>query len=51
MSLYPKGECILPNECMCACRGSFNPNKCHKMGGSKEGSGKGTNSFMFEGGE
>jgi hypothetical protein len=50
LARYPKGECVLPNECMCVCYGRYNPNKCHEMGGSKEGSGKGTDPFRFEGG-
>jgi hypothetical protein len=46
ISQAPRGECILPNECMCLCRERYDPNKCHKRGGQ---SSKGTNAFVYEG--
>jgi hypothetical protein len=46
MSMSPRGECVLPNECLCLCKHRYNPNKCHRLGG--EGS-SGTTPFEFEG--
>jgi len=46
VSRAPRGECVLPNECLCLCRERYDPNKCHKRGG---GSSSGTNAFAYEG--
>mmetsp|Transcript_11006 Transcript_11006/g.22017 ORF Transcript_11006/g.22017 Transcript_11006/m.22017 type:complete len:250 (+) Transcript_11006:59-808(+) len=46
MSLAPRGECVLPDECLCLCKQRYNPNKCHLVGG--DGS-SGTTPFQFEG--
>ena len=46
MSVAPRGECVLPNECLCYCRQSFNPHRCDKLGGQTA---KGTTPFVYEG--
>jgi len=46
MSIAPRGECILPNECLCLCRRRYNPNKCHLKGGQGA---RGTTPFAYEG--
>jgi len=46
VDLAGRGECVLPNECMCGCRHYFNPNRCHNRGGEPN---VGTTPWEFEG--